>query len=89
MPIDLILDNAKIHTANVSKETMKILNIMPIYLPVKCPDLSPIEDVWRSIKNKLSRKSYKLLNELITDFKEEFYETIKNKSFYILVKRMV
>ena len=83
MPIDLILDNTKIHTANVSKEAMKILNIMPINLPVKCPDLSPIEDVWRSIKNKLSRKSYKLLNDLITDFKEEFYETIKNKSFYI------
>ena len=55
---------------------------MPIYLPVKSPELNPIEDVWRTIKNTLSRKSYKHLMELINDFKEEFYKIIKNKSFY-------
>ena len=44
--INIILDNAQIHKAKVTKIITEILNINLIYLPPYCPFLNSIEKVW-------------------------------------------
>ena len=49
----LILDNAKIHHAIVTKAGCKKLNIIPVHLPPYSPDLNPIEFAWKDSKKEL------------------------------------
>ena len=80
--INIILDNARIHHAKIVEKVCDILNINLIFLTPYCPDLNPIEDVWRKIKSRLYKSLYADLNELISIFKEEFYKIVDSKSFY-------
>lgn len=80
--INIILDNARIHHAKIVEKACKILNINLIFLEPYCPDLNPIEDVWRKIKSKIYKSLYSNLNELILLFSEEYYEIIDSTSFY-------
>ena len=80
--INLVLDNARIHTAKMVQKVAEILNINLIYLRPYCPDLSPIEDVWRVIKKTTYKSNYNSEKELIKIFEDKFYEIIENKSFY-------
>ena len=76
------MDNARIHTAKMIQKAAEILNINLIFLRPYCPDLNPIEDVWRVIKKTIYKTSYNSVKELINLFKEKFYEIIESKSFY-------
>ena len=80
--INLILDNARIHHAKIVEKVCEILNINLIFLQPYCPDLNPIEDVWRIIKSEIYKSIYKNLNELIEIFKEKYYQIVDSKSFY-------
>lgn len=80
--INIVLDNARIHTAKMIQKAVKILNINLIYLRPYCPDLNPIEDVWRVIKKTIYKTYYTTENQLINLFKDKFYEIIGFKSFY-------
>lgn len=80
--INIVLDNAKIHTAKMIEKAAEILNINLIFLRPYCPDLSPIEDVWRVIKKTTYKTTYNSSNELIELFKNRYYEIIESKSFY-------
>ena len=82
IPIDLVLDNAKIHSFDLSLAVFEILNINPIFLPTRSPDLNPIEDLWRMIKDRIYKTYYDTLDELITIFKEGFNEFVRLKSLY-------
>jgi hypothetical protein len=67
--IILILDNATIHKAVLTKKIAKLLNINLIYLPKYASDLNPIERLGYAIKHELS-------TEFIEDvdfLKELFY----------------
>ena len=80
--INLILDNARIHHTKIVEKACGILNINLIFLQPYCPDLNPIEDVWRKIKSKIYKSIYNNLNELIEIFKEEYYKIVDLTSFY-------
>ena len=80
--INLILDNARIHHVKIVEKACGILNINLIFLQPYCPDLNPIEDVWRKIKSKIYESIYNNLNELIEIFKEEYYKIVDLISFY-------
>ena len=80
--INLVLDNARIHHAKIVEKACEILNINLIFLQPYCPDLNPIEDVWRKIKSKIYKSIYETLNELIEIFKEEYYKIVDLTSFY-------
>ena len=82
IPIDLVLDNAKIHSSHLSLAVFEILNINPIFLPTRSPDLNPIEDLWRIIKDKIYKTYYNTLNELETIFKSNFNKFVGRKSLY-------
>ena len=64
------------------EKAAEILNINLIFLRPYCPDLSPIEDVWRVIKKTTYKTKYNSANELINLFKDKYYEIIESKSFY-------
>ena len=82
IPIDLVLDNAKIHSSDLSLAVFEILNINPIFLPIRSPDLNPIEDLWRMIKDKIYKTYYNTLDELIGIFKGGFDEFVGLRSLY-------
>ena len=60
----------------------EILNINLIFLRPYCPDLNPIEDVWRVIKKTIYKTTYNSAKELINLFKEKFYEIIEKNYTY-------
>ena len=82
IPIDLVLDNAKIHSSDLSLAVFEILNINPIFLPTRSPDLNPIEDLCRMIKDRIYKTYYDTLDELISIFKEGFDKFVGLKSLY-------
>lgn len=82
IPIDLVLDGASIHTASVSVKAMEIMNVTTRFLPVRSPFLNPIEDVWRTMKHKLSNIKINTEIELMNLFTIEFYEEIYDESYY-------
>ena len=49
----VIMDNAKIHKSEKTKELIKRAGCELKFLPPYSPDLNPIEHVWASIKQKI------------------------------------
>ena len=70
------------HKTKLVQQVAEILNINLIFLPPYSPDLNPIEDIWRKIKNILSINNYKDANTLRTTFQNLFNEIIKETTFY-------
>ena len=59
----IVLDNARIHCSNYTKEIVNKLELELKFLPPYCPEISPIEHVFRAIKSKLrSRWSNESIN---------------------------
>ena len=81
-PIAIILDNYSVHHAIVFTELCNILNIDLIYLPPYSPKYNPIEQVWRTIKAKISRKFITNIKQLKFIFENEFKQVIDNESYW-------
>ena len=79
IPLVIVCDNAKIHTTEDVLIACEFLNIELIYLPPYSPDLNPIEDLWRIIKQKTYSTDYNSLAELITIVLDEFYKNIDDE----------
>ena len=76
-PIIMVLDNCKIHKSNISLEVSQALNIDLRFSPKYSPQFNQIEQVWRSIKIKIS---YHIIKSKKTINKE--YVNIKNNNTY-------
>ena len=76
-PIAIILDNYSVHT-----ELCNFLNMDLIHLPPYSPKYNPIEQVWRTIKAKISRKFITSIEQLKYIFENEFKQVIDNKSYW-------
>ncbi len=81
-PIAVILDNYSVHHAIFFTELCNILNMDLIYLPPYSPKYNPIEQVWRTIKSKISRKFITSIEQLKFIFKNEFEQVVDNESFW-------
>ena len=81
-PIEVILDNYSVHHAIVFTELCNILNIDLIHLPPYSPKYNPIEQVWRTIKAKISRKFITSIEQLKFIFENEFKQVIDNESYW-------
>ncbi len=55
-PIIIVIDNARIHTAKITKMTAGDLSIFLVFLPPYSPDLQPIEFGWKDLKRELAAK---------------------------------
>ncbi|MCL2114818.1 MAG: transposase [Methanobrevibacter sp.] len=76
--IVLILDNAPIHIAALTKRIAPHLNMELIYLPKYASDLNPIERLWYAIKRELSTEFIEDVNYLKENFElyfEKFTQT--------------
>jgi len=80
--LNIVLDNYRVHKTKLVQQVAEILNINLIFLPPYSPDLNPIEDIWRKIKNILSINNYKDANTLKTTFQNLFNEIIEETTFY-------
>lgn len=81
-PIAVILDNYSVHHAIVFTELCNILNMDLIHLPPYSPKYNPIEQVWRTIKAKISRKFITSIEQLKFIFENEFKQVIDNESYW-------
>ena len=81
-PIAVILDNYSVHHAIVFTELCNILNMDLIHLPPYSPKYNPLEQVWRTIKAKISRKFITSIQQLKFIFKNEFNKVIDNESYW-------
>jgi len=79
--IVMILDNYSAHLAHIVKRVAKFLKVKLIFLPTHSPIFNPIEQVWRSMKKKISSIDFKSLTELSKKLKFYYYHYVKNKPF--------
>jgi transposase len=78
--IILILDNATIHQASLTKKLAKSLNINLIYLPKYASDLNSIERLWYTIKREISIEFVEDINYLKQQFQVYFYKHTQTDS---------
>lgn len=55
-------DNAPWHTANVVRNYMAQQGIPQLQWPPQSPDLSPIENLWKQIKNMIGKQRHRIKN---------------------------
>jgi transposase len=75
----LLLDKASAHTAPKSQKLADTLKIKLIWLPKQCPELNPMDQLWRSVKKDIS-SNYQYLNiREHTDFAETYVLKLTNR----------
>jgi hypothetical protein len=55
-PIVIVVDNATIHRAKLTRAVARELDIFFVFLPPYSPDLNPIEFGWKDLKRELAAK---------------------------------
>jgi len=78
--IVLILDNAKIHQAVLTKTIVNHLKINLVFLPKYASDLNSIERLWYAIKHELSTEYIEDVNYLKEQFQVYFKEYTQTDS---------
>ena len=66
-PIALLLDEDSSHTAHASQRLAAELNIRLLWLPKRCPELNPMDHLWRAPKAKVSANRQDLTIELAVE----------------------
>ena len=66
----IVMDNASIHTAKEIDELITKRGYKSIYLPPYSPELTPIEQFWAIVKNKVKRSRFEDKEDLFTRITE-------------------
>ncbi len=65
-------DNAKPHSAHITKSWLRRKRVRVLDWPACSPDLSPIENVWRILKSKMRQRRPHTVAHLKTCLQEEW-----------------
>ncbi len=65
-------DNARPHTASITKSWLRRRSIRVLKWPACSPDLSPIENIWRIIKRKMRQRRPKTVEQLEGCIRQEW-----------------
>jgi len=77
----LILDNFASHRAKKTKQRAEELGIRLTYLPPYCPDLNPIEQIWRGLKREISTEFFRT-KEMFLRLIQKAYRRLSKKTSY-------
>ncbi len=77
-------DNAKPHSAHITKSWLRRKRVRVLDWPACSPDLSPIENVWRILKRKMRQRRPRTVAHLKTCLQEE-WDKITPETLYRLV----
>ncbi|GET63791.1 IS630 family transposase [Rhizophagus irregularis DAOM 181602=DAOM 197198] len=69
-------DNAPIHTAKITKDWLKKNKIVVIDWPANSPDLNPIENIWKQLKDNI--QSCKVFPRTVDELKVALSEEWEN-----------
>jgi transposase len=70
----LVLDGDSAHTAGASQHLAAQLGIELLWLPTRCPDLNPLEALWRSGKQTIcANRQYPTIDEVVERFLVSLY----------------
>ncbi|CAB4375126.1 unnamed protein product [Rhizophagus irregularis] len=69
-------DNAPIHTAKITKDWLKKNKIVVIDWPANSPDLNPIENIWKQLKDNI--QSCKVFPRTVDELKVALSEELEN-----------
>lgn len=77
----IVLDNHVIHRSRYVQEQLKGRDFKFLFLPTYAPELNPMEDIWRVVKNKVCRNYYhqsieRLINAVSKEFNKRSYEGV-------------
>lgn len=65
----LLLDADSTHTAGASQQLATQLGIELLWLPKRCPELNPLESLWRSGKQTIcANRQYPTIDEVVERF---------------------
>ncbi len=73
-------DNAKPHSAHITKSWLRRKRVRVLDWPACSPDLSPIENVWRILKRKMQQRRPRTVAHLKTCLQEEWTKLHLNTS---------
>ncbi len=65
-------DNAKPHTAAITTAWLRSRRVRVLNWPACSPDLSPIENIWRIVKQKICQRRPRTLQQLETYIRQEW-----------------
>jgi DDE superfamily endonuclease len=67
--VSLVLDGDSCHTAEASRRDARGLEIQLVWLPVRCPELNPMDHLWRHGKERIcANRQYGSIEELVHRF---------------------
>jgi transposase len=80
-------DNASIHTANLTQASHKSIKINRMKWPANSPDLNPIENVWRLLKERIGKR-FPRTDAEVRQFLEEEWNRLTLDDFVHYIKSM-
>jgi transposase len=67
--VSLVLDGDSSHTAKASQRDARSFGIQLVWLPVRCPELNPVDHLWRHGKERIcANRQYGSIAELVHRF---------------------
>lgn len=79
-PLALLLDEASCHTAKNSKALATELDILLVWLPKQCPELNPVDHLWRALKKDVAaNRQFETMDEEMV-WAEEWYLGMSNRT---------
>jgi len=79
--IAIILDNFPSHKAKDVKERSEELGIDLVFLPPYSPDLSPIEQIWKDVKRKVSAAFFRTKEGFLNVIEEAYHQSSGKLSY--------
>ena len=79
--IIMILDNNSTHHAKSVTDLAEELDIRLVFLPPYCPDLNPIEFIWKSLKRVVSKLFFPDRDSMVSELQHRFCSEALKKSY--------
>jgi transposase len=75
-PIWMLLDKDPGHTAKANQRLARQLNIQLIWLPKQCPELNPMDQLWKEVKREMAaNRQFRTIDEG-TDHAENWIQSL-------------